>query len=103
MVDILSNLGNLLKRTVNNVRWRALRDRRYRRTGRKNNSDTDAEKKCAEILPESFRMAVKYYSAGMAYLNTRPAQASIMFDRFADAIGVARFAADMGKMSSYYD
>ena len=56
-----------------------------------------------EILPESFRQAVKWYSAGMSYISTRPAQASIMFDRFADTIGVARFAADMGKMSSYYD
>jgi hypothetical protein len=56
-----------------------------------------------DLLPESFRQAVKFYASGMAFLNTRPAQASIMFNQFADTIGVARFAADMGKMSSYYD
>jgi hypothetical protein len=55
-----------------------------------------------EILPEGFSGAVQYYAAGMAYLNSRPAQAMIMFDAFADRLGVARFSSDYGKVENYY-
>lgn len=61
------------------------------------NTDSDVE-----ILPEGFAGAVQYYAAGMAYLNSRPAQAMIMFDAFADRLGVARFSSDYGKSPSAY-
>jgi hypothetical protein len=51
-----------------------------------------------ELLPDGFTSAIAYYAAGMAYLNSRPAQAMIMLDAFADRLGVARFASDYGKM-----
>lgn len=62
------------------------------------NTDSDFE-----ILPDGFAHGVQYYAAGMAYLNSRPAQAMIMFDSFADSLGVARFSSDYGKSTSMYE
>lgn len=56
-----------------------------------------------DALPSPFDSAVKYYAAGLAYLGMqRPGQASLMFNMFADHMGIDRAAVDMGKTSSFY-
>lgn len=55
-----------------------------------------------ELIPDGFASAVQWYAAGMSYINSRPAQAMIMFDNFADRLGVARFSSDYGKIMSMY-
>lgn len=55
-----------------------------------------------ELLPSAFSEAVQFYAAAMAYLSTRPAQAMIMLDSFADRLGVARFSSDYGRSTSMY-
>jgi hypothetical protein len=61
------------------------------------NTDNDYE-----ILSDNFATAVKYWAAGMCYLNSRPENARIHFDYFADSLGVGRFASDYGKSPSMY-
>lgn len=56
-----------------------------------------------DALPSPFDSGVKYYAAALAYLGSqRPGQASLMFNMFADHIGVDRASVDFGKTSSYY-
>jgi hypothetical protein len=62
------------------------------------NTDSDFDS-----IPEGFKNAVKWYAAGMAYFTSqRYENAGLMSDRFLDAIGVARVAADGGKSRAYY-
>ena len=56
-----------------------------------------------DAIPSPFDSAVKYYAAGLAYLGSqRPGQASLMFNIYADNLGIDRAAVDMGKAQSYY-
>ena len=55
-----------------------------------------------EILSDNFATAVKFGAAAYAYINSRPEQARIMMDNFADTLGVGRFSSDYGKVSNYY-
>jgi hypothetical protein len=56
-----------------------------------------------DALPSPFDSAVKYYAAGLAYLGSqRPGQASMMFNMFADHLGIDRASVDNGKVSAYY-
>lgn len=54
-----------------------------------------------EILSDNFATAVKFGAAFYAYLNSRPANARIMLDHFADNLGVGRFSSDYGKSGPY--
>jgi hypothetical protein len=61
-----------------------------------NESDFDA-------IPDVFRESIKFGAAALQYMATRRyAEAQLMEDIFADRLGVARVAVDMGKTPSYY-
>jgi hypothetical protein len=61
-----------------------------------NDTDYDA-------IPDGFKNAIKFYAVAMSHMGAkRYMEASLHLNMFADAIGVARFAADMGKTRSYY-
>lgn len=55
-----------------------------------------------ELLPENFSQAIKFGAAALAYINTRPAQAQIMYSNYLDTLGVGRSSADYGHISSMY-
>lgn len=56
-----------------------------------------------EILSDNFATAIKFGAAALAYMNTRPAQARVMYDQYVDTLGVGRYASDYGKSPSLYD
>jgi hypothetical protein len=61
---------------------------------------TDAD---YDAIPNGFSNAIKYGAAALAYMTSRRyGQAQIMMDQFSDRLGVARVAADMGKVPNYY-
>lgn len=56
-----------------------------------------------EALPMSFRNAVKYYAAHLAYVGSqRPAYSQMMLQAFTDTLGISRVASDRGKVPDYY-
>lgn len=56
-----------------------------------------------DAIPDGFKNAVKYYVVAMSMLTSqRFTQAQLYFNLFADDLGIARFAADTGKVPSYY-
>lgn len=55
-----------------------------------------------EILSDNFATAVKFGAAAYAYMNSRPAQAQVMWNNFLDTLGVGRFSSDYGKIPSMY-
>lgn len=56
-----------------------------------------------EAIPEDYSDAIKYGAAALAYMASRRyGQAQIMMDQFADRLGVARVASDMGKTPNFY-
>jgi len=56
-----------------------------------------------DALPAPFDSGVKYYAAGLAYLGSqRPGQASLMFNMFAEHVGIDRASVDFGKVAQYY-
>ena len=56
-----------------------------------------------DALPAPFDSGVKYYAAGLAYLGSqRPGHANLMFNMFADHIGLDRATVDFGKVANYY-
>jgi hypothetical protein len=62
------------------------------------NTDSDYD-----AIPDGFKNAIKFGAASLAFQSTfRYGQAQLMENRFADRLGVARVAVDMGKVSNYY-
>jgi len=56
-----------------------------------------------DVIPAGFQEALKFGAAALSFMASgRYAQAQAMEDQFADKIGVARVAVDMGKSRSYY-
>lgn len=56
-----------------------------------------------DAIPGGFKNAIKFGAASLAYLTSRRyAQAQIMENMFADRLGVARVAVDMGKTPNFY-
>lgn len=56
-----------------------------------------------DAIPDGFTNAIKFGAASLAYLTSRRyAQAQIMANQFADRLGVARVAVDMGKTDNFY-
>jgi hypothetical protein len=56
-----------------------------------------------DAIPDGFVNAIKFGAASLAYQSSRRyAQAQIMENMFADRLGVARVATDMGKTPNFY-
>ena len=62
------------------------------------NSDDDFD-----AIPDGFTNAIKYGAAALAYMSSRRyGQAQLMENQFAERLGVARVAVDMGKTQNFY-
>ena len=55
-----------------------------------------------DLLPDGYQQAIKYGAAGLAYMNSRPQQALLMLNQYADILGIGRFSSDFGKTGNMY-
>lgn len=56
-----------------------------------------------DAIPDGFSNSIKFLAASLAYQSSRRyGQAQIMENQFADRLGIARVAVDMGKTKNFY-